>query len=213
MRFSALHLVIISVITAHSLCIIPCIFVRNQTKTTRTPIAGRTIKHRAPTTQKAVNQTPSKKPVVKATTPSQKVATKVSAQKSVKKKETKTIPVKQQPVKKPVKEQATQSPLQLDIPILSASPKLQDAKEPEKLDNTIDSLLLELQNLLELPKKGEVKVQLSISKNGKIESVVILDNEDEEMKTYLLGKLLNTQLLLTENLQKEFNVTVLFKGF
>jgi len=209
MRFSALHVVIISVMTAHSLCIIPCFFGTHQTKTIRTPIAVRTIKHSAPTTQKAVNQTPSKKPVAKATTTSQKVATKVSAQKSVKKKETKTIPVKPQPVKKAVKEQTTQ----LDIPILSASPKVQDAKEPEKIDTTIDSLLLELQNLLELPKKGEVKVQLSISKNGKIESVVILNNEDEEMKAYLLGKLLNTQLLLTENLQKELDVTVLFKGF
>ena len=213
MRFSALQLVTISVITTHILTFIPCYFAPLQAKPTKTPIAVRTIRQSAPSIQKTVNTSPAKKPVIKASTAPQKVAVKPLPPKPVKKKETKSIPSKQQPLKKVANQPVNPKPSQLDVPILSVSPQNHESKEADKTDNTIDQLLLELQNLIELPKKGEVKVQLTIGKNGKIEAVLILDDEDDEMKAYLLGKLLNTQLLLSENLQKELEVTVLFKGF
>ncbi|NBO23737.1 MAG: hypothetical protein EBU93_00640 [Chlamydiae bacterium] len=95
-------------------------------------------------------------------------------------------------------------------------PELKSASTPlpssEKLAFDPEEILIYLESIVELPKKGSVKVKLLILPSAKIQEVEILEADLEDNKRYLVERLKGFQLPLETKILENKELIVTFRG-
>ena len=94
----------------------------------------------------------------------------------------------------------------MDIPQL-ATPSPEPASLESKRETAEETLVSFLHASLNLPEFGEVKIQLTVKKDGTVTHLVVLQAESKKNKAYLEEHLPRLQLPLELEQEKTFTLT------
>ncbi len=97
----------------------------------------------------------------------------------------------------------SKQPLSLPKPIAFLEPEKNEAGD----DSAVSHLMGFLHDTLHLPEVGEVKIEITVSKNGRVAKVVILRSESQKNKLYLQEHLPLLQLPLQFDQDKTWIIT------
>lgn len=180
-------------------------------KVTPRPVAAKTPPKTKPAPppppkKSAPAKTSPQAPPQKKTVPSKKPVAKENP-----KPPKKSVPAKienkvQEPLAK-IEEKVYRRPqLQLDVPKLENIP-LEPAPIDEEKVSVEESLVSFLHASLNLPEFGEVKIQLTIKKDGTVARLVVVETESKKNKAYLEQHLPKLRLPLGLEQEKTFTLT------